>query len=537
MSGLNGKQLIAGKWQSAGVDAFHAICPVSGRELATKFFEATEFEIDLAATSASKAFPALANTTIEQRAALLDRIAAGLDARGEDLVERCMLETAYSEQRVRGELLRTISQTKLFGEMLREGSWVEAKIDHAEPQRVPFPKPDIRSMLQPIGPIVVIGASNFPLAISVAGTDTCTALAAGCPVIVKAHPAHPGTCEMAAEVIRVSADLTGIHPGAFSFLQGPSHSVGGRLVEHPEVKAVAFTGSLEGGRALMDLASRRPAPIPVYAEMGSVNPVVVLPDAAASRTQQIAHGFVSSLTLAMGQFCTNPGLLLVPDGNAGDQLIELIKEAIKAAPAGTMLHAGIQRAFEVGLDLRQQTDSAVLVHGTHGDSDIRTVTPAISIIEAEFAVSDGQINQELFGPFATIVRWKNQTDLAKVIDQLTGQLTATVHADVDEMLRYPDLIWQLRNKAGRMIVNGFPTGVEVCHAMHHGGPYPAASDPHFTSIGPTSIKRFVRPVSYQDYPKNLLPLELNDFNPLGIMRQVDGQYTRQNFENSNHLDK
>ncbi|GAA5506064.1 aldehyde dehydrogenase (NADP(+)) [Novipirellula caenicola] len=522
---IQGKQLIGAEGSATNAKTFVATNPGTGTPLDPPFHEANGEEVDRAMTLASESAEFFSNTSYETRAKLLEAIADGLMDAGQELLDRCHAETALPMNRLVGERARTVNQTRMFAEMIREGSWVEAKIDHGDADRTPAPKPDVRSMLISIGPVVVFGASNFPLAISVAGTDTTTAFAAGCPVVCKAHPAHPGTCEMIGNIIADAVKATGLPAGIFSLLQGQSHEVGHALVEHPATAAVAFTGSIAGGRALFDTANRRRNPIPVYAEMGSINPVFVLPGAIEERAEQIAQAFIGSLTMGVGQFCTNPGLILIPSGEQGDRLIQLIAANAAAAAPGTMLHAGIHDAFNKGVARIKETSGVQLLSQTEGPSDQACCT--IAVTDVATLRRERSLMEEIFGPCSTIVRYENADEMVEVAQAIEGQLTATLHGSDSELSEHPSLIRSLETKVGRLIFNGFPTGIEVCHAMVHGGPYPATSDAHFTSIGPAAIKRFTRPLCFQDFPNDHLPPELQDANPRCIMRMVNGVYTRE----------
>ncbi len=523
-----GKNLIGGRWRASGDLTFKAFSPVEDDSLTPTFTEATNAEIDESVAVAAAAFLESRKLKKETRIQLLEGIASLLEARSEVLLERCMLETGYGLGRAKGELVRTINQTRGFASMLREGSWVDARINLAEPNRRPLPKPDVRSMLQPLGPVAVVGASNFPFAISVAGTDTCTALAAGCSVVVKSHPGHPGTCELIAEVIREVINDLDLPAGLFALLHGQSERVGQRLVSHPKLAALAFTGSEAGGRAFSRLAAERDCPIPVFAEQGSVNPVVVSKVAANQRSDEIADGFLQSLLLGGGQFCTNPGLLLVPANDDGDRLVERFRTALGKAPIAVLLHRGISENYRQRVHQREgrtqgKEETHHFAHSV-ATSDLRcAAVPAVEIVNGTDFRSE--CFQEIFGPFSTIVRWHCTEEILDILGNLPGQLTATLHADDDEHEEWAAVVDQLQLKSGRFLMNGFPTGVEPCDAMHHGGPFPAASLPHFTSIGNAAIKRFVRPMCYQDLPESWLPEELRNANPHGIMRMVDGLYT------------
>jgi len=522
---ITGKQLIRGIWSASGEARFDSCCPESGKRLDPRFTEATDEEVDRAVEAAHAAFILSTSIGSEVRASFLDALAQSLHEHSGVLVDRCISETGYGIARAKGELIRTIGQTRHFASILREGSWVEAKIDLSDRQRKPIARPDVRSMLKPLGTVGVIGASNFPFAISVVGTDTVAALASGCGVVVKAHPAHPGTCELLAEIMRRTLQEFDLPPGLFSLVQGRSHRVGERLVNHPSLRALAFTGSEQGGRALCRLAAERDEPIPVFAEMGSVNPVVVLPEAAQCKGDTIADGFLNSLLLAGGQFCTNPGILLVPSTDAGDQLVQRIKTGIEQSPIQTMLHRGISEAYEQGVDQRTAITTSERYQSKQASDAACRAVPAVLVMNACDLKKENL--GEIFGPFSILVRWRSLEDLLGVIQKLSGQLTATIHAMDEEWMQWEVLFSELQLKVGRLLMNGFPTGVEPNHAMHHGGPFPAASLPHFTSIGMGSIKRFVRPVCYQDIPNAMLPAELRDENSEGVMRLVDGVLTRE----------
>jgi NADP-dependent aldehyde dehydrogenase len=516
---LHGGNLIAGAVSRRGESRFRAADPASGKPLDPVFHEATDDELDRALAAATAAFADERGRSAGDVARLLDEIAAGLEGLGEALIRRAHAETALPEARLVGERGRTCAQLRMFAELVREGSWVDARIDRALPERKPAPRPDLRRMLVPIGPVVVFGASNFPLAFSVCGGDTASALAAGNPVVVKGHPAHPGTSEMAARVVAAAVEKCAMPAGVFSMVQGPSPRVGMALVRHPDTRAVGFTGSLQAGRALFDAAGARPQPIPVFAEMGSINPVFVLPGALLSRAAAIAEGFVQSLTLGVGQFCTNPGLAVGLAGRGLDLFVEETRTRIASCPAGTMLHAGIAERYRGGLDARRAMEG-VRVAGESAGGDVKTVLLAT---DARRFLEDARLHEELFGPASLVVACPSPGDLYDVARRLAGQLTVTLHATAEDVAGHRALVDILRDKAGRLIVNGFPTGVEVSSAMQHGGPYPATSDPRFTSVGTAAILRFARPVCYQNFPPEWLPPELQDGNPRGIWRLVDGE--------------
>jgi len=515
---LIGRSLIAGRPVESGEGRFTA-----GGALA-QFEEASNAHVDRAMEEAAAAFLPYRRLSAEVRAVFLEHIAAELEA-DDDLIPAAHAETSLPTQRLAGERARTAGQLRMFASLVREGSWVDARIDRALPDRTPLPRPDIRRMLIAIGPVVVFGASNFPLAFSVAGGDTASALAAGCPVVVKGHPAHPATSEIAARAIVTAADASGIPSGAFSLLQSTRNDIAGALVEHPHVKAVGFTGSLRAGRALFDAAARRPEPIPVYAEMGSVNPVFVLPRAVAERAATLAAGVKDSVTLGVGQFCTNPGLT-IGLGDAGfDAFVRQLDDLMRAAPPGTMLTPSICRSYEAGVQRLSGIDGVSARRSSAPPQESQGL-PSLFVTQAEVLLRQREISGELFGPSTVVVRCSSRDELHAVATHLEGQLTATIHGTPADLEEYASLISILEDRAGRLIVNGFPTGVEVCPSMQHGGPYPATTDSRSTSVGTAAINRFARPVAYQSFPQSLLPPELQDGNPRRIWRLVDGEVTR-----------
>jgi NADP-dependent aldehyde dehydrogenase len=497
----------------SGVE-FHGIDASGGTPLEPAFRDATPEEIDAAISSASTS--GWERSDREDRAALLEAIADEIEASGDALLERAEAETALPRGRLVGERGRTTGQLRKFAAVVREGSYLDLRIDPAQPERAPLPRADLRSMKRPIGPVAVFGASNFPLAFGVAGGDTAAALAAGCPVVVKAHPAHPGTCEWVARAIGKALASTGAPVGTFSLLQGHGHEVGGALAVDPRIAAVAFTGSHAGGRALFDAAARRDRPIPVYAEMGSVNPVLVLPGALA-RDPQIGETLVASMCLGVGQFCTNPGVILGVAGPELERLVESMAATADAVDPGTMLHPGIRRAFEAGAHARRSArrstrDGAV---------------PAVHAVDAATFVSEAVWGEEHFGPSTVVVAADGPGQLLEVIDTLPGQLTATVHATADDLATFGSAVDALEARVGRVLFGGVPTGVEVSHAMVHGGPYPATTDARSTSVGMAAIDRFLRPFCWQNAPQGRLPVELRDENPDGLLRLIDGTWSRE----------
>jgi NADP-dependent aldehyde dehydrogenase len=523
---ITGKHFIGGQRVATGEYTVIAKNPATGEELAPRFAEATTDEVDLCLRLADRAFEELQHVDSATIAGLLDEIAVGLERAGELLLARIHAETALPMPRLASECTRTISQIRMFAQLVREGGWVQARIDHGDPNRKPLPKPDVRTMLTGIGPVVVFGASNFPLAISVAGTDTIAAFAAKCPVVVKAHPAHPGTCELIAEIITRAIQTVGLPSGMFAMLQGASHEVGTALVEHPLTAAVAFTGSLRGGRALYDIAAQRPDPIPVYAEMGSTNPVFVLPDAARERADKIAAGYIQSVTLGVGQFCTNPGLLFIEQGQPFEKLRDSIQEVVAQTPPATMLHAGIHSAYQSGLE-RLGNIAGVDVLAQSSDMNDNGCQASCTILTAsvEKIQEHPELIEEVFGPTSVVFQCQRIEQMHEFARLMQGHLTATIQGTEKDLAENLELVRILERKVGRIVFNGFPTGIEVCTAIHHGGPYPATTHSHFTSIGSFAIYRFTKPVCYQNFPDVALPVALRNINLLGIARFIDGEIT------------
>jgi alpha-ketoglutaric semialdehyde dehydrogenase len=486
----------------------------TGEPLSPTYTDATVDEINASAEAAFQAADIFASTAPETRAILLEAVADELTLRSAAWIERANLETGLATPRLEGERNRTTGQMRLYASLLREGSWVDARIDPALPDRKPIPRPDLRRMLRAIGPVAVFGASNFPFAYSVAGGDTASALAAGNPVIVKAHPAHPGTSDIAADAIRAALAKVGLPAGTFGMVHGTSPEVSLALVRHPAIAAVGFTGSTRAGRALFDAAAARPKPIPVFAEMSSVNPVILLPEALEQRGESIAEGFVSSCTLGMGQFCTKPGLVFGLASPAWEKFAATVGARITAVGPGVMLHAGIRASYDRGIAELRDVEWL-----GRGSANVARVNAATFRARPELA-------HELFGPFSLLITAKDLPELRSLLEPLDGQLTASVHGTSADYASATDLITVLTRKVGRLICNGFPTGVEVSSAMNHGGPYPATTDARFTAVGTAAIFRFARPVCYQAFPETLLPPALQDSNPLGLLRLVDGKYTR-----------
>jgi NADP-dependent aldehyde dehydrogenase len=528
---LHGKSILAGKSVDSSARTFRAVSPLDNQELEPPFHECAPDLVERALHAAEEAFTTYRRVSGPDRATFLENIAEEILAIGDDLLQRAHVETGLPLDRLTGERGRTVGQLKLFAEVVREGSWVDARIDPALPDRKPLPRPDLRRMLLPLGPVVVFGSSNFPLAFSVAGGDSASALAAGNPLIVKAHRAHPGTSELVAGAVVRAVEKSGLPHGVFSMLHGAGAEIGVALVKHPFTRAAGFTGSRTAGRALFDAAAARPDPIPVFAEMSSLNPVFILPGALRERGAQIIEGLKASVTMGVGQFCTKPGLVFGMGGEAFEGFVERFGAAIRGAAPATMLHPGICRAYHQGLDAMHKVAGVVAL----ATSDIEPNPaqshgePSVFATDAENFLRHPALHEEVFGPYTLLIDAPAYNDLLRIAHRLEGQLTATIHGTAEDLANAADLIAILERKAGRLIINAFPTGVEVCHAMNHGGPYPATTDTRFTSVGTAAIQRFVRPVCYQGFPANALPQELADANPRGIMRLVNGQLTRDAF--------
>ncbi|MFL9887515.1 aldehyde dehydrogenase (NADP(+)) [Paraburkholderia agricolaris] len=516
---ITGEMLIDGEAVTGNGDAFYALNPTTGAQMEPAFRSGGVTDVARACELGRQAFNLYRNTSLETRAALLESIASNLEAAGNELVERAMAETGLARPRLEGELARTARQLRMFAGVVRKGHWLNATLDSASGAA-----PDLRMRMIALGPVAVFGASNFPLAFSVAGGDTASALAAACPVIVKAHPAHPGTSEIAGRAIQAAVASAGLPHGVFSMLVDHGHAIGEELVRHSAIKAVGFTGSRSGGIALSRIAANRPEPIPVYAEMSSTNPVFLLPGALRAGGVQLATGFADSLTASAGQFCTNPGLVLAIAGADTDAWKLAVSAAIVGRPAATMLTPGIHAAYEAGI---------ARLDGMHGVRRLaHGVTPASSCqaraalyeTTADAFLADKQIQNEVFGPSSVIVICRDSAHMLAVAQALEGQLTATVHAELQVDAALAQLLLScLELKAGRVLINGFPTGVEVCHAMVHGGPFPSTSDGRTTSVGAGAIDRFLRPVCYQNVPDSWLPEALQDANPLNLWRLKDGE--------------
>ena len=504
----------------ASGDTFSASNPATGEQLSVAYASASDAEVDRAAELAEKAADSLAGLSGAEKAKFLRTVADNVEGIVEDLVSIVTSETGLPEPRVRGETGRTSGQLRLFADLVEEGSWVDARIDHAMPDRQPIPKPDLRSMLRPIGPVGVFCASNFPLAFSVAGGDSASAWAAGCPVIVKAHHAHPGTALLVGNAVVDSVRASGLPEGAFSLIFGDGRTVGQSLVNHPAIKAVGFTGSRAGGRALFDLASQRDEPIPVYAEMSSINPIFILPGLGEERMNEIAGGLQGSATLGVGQFCTNPGIVFYPRGPGGESLVADYVGKMKETASSPMLHKGIRKAYGEGLDSLSECEGVeVLVPASNesGEGGCHAGACVLSTDSESFLRNERMV-EEVFGPSTLLVSYENPADLLRIADSLEGQLTVSLFGEEKELSHSAELLDVLETKAGRLLFNQFPTGVEVCASVVHGGPYPATTDGRSTSVGTGAILRFARPVCYQGFPDELLPVELKDGNPMKISR-------------------
>ena len=508
MTALRGTHVIGGEDSALGTVTFHATAPSTGAALEPAYVEATAAEIERAVTLADSCVESLAALAPRQIAALLDGIAAEIEALKEELIERAALETALPVERLRGERARTTNQLRLFAGLVRDGSWKDTRIDGALPDRLPIRRPDLRRTMIPIGPVAVWAASNFPLAFSVAGGDTASALAAGCPVIVKAHPGHPGTSELTGRAVAQAIAASGLPAGIFSLLQGASPEVSLDLVRHPKIAAGAFTGSLRAGRALFDAAAVRKVPIPFFAEMGSVNPVFLLNEALTERGETIADGLFQSVTLGVGQFCTCPGLAVAVEGRTLEQFARTLRGRFQRGAPGAMLTAPIARTY------REAAERIGSIPGVTASAADRGAVRSLEGIPTLFEVSDGifleheELRHEIFGPATVLVRCESAARMLEIGRCLEGSLTATIHGTRYDLEANRPLLAVLARKAGRLIFDGFPTGVEVCTSMQHGGPYPATSDSRFTSVGTAAIQRFSRPVCFQDCPVEFLPPEL-----------------------------
>ncbi len=520
---MRGHNYIGGQRSAQGTVIVKSVDASSGAELPFDFYQATEAEVGAAALAAQAAYPAYRSLSAERRAQFLDAIADELDALGDAFIAQVTQETALPAARIQGERGRTSGQMRLFAKVLRRGDFYGARIDRALPQRTPLPRPDLRQYRIGVGPVAVFGASNFPLAFSTAGGDTAAALAAGCPVVFKAHSGHMATAEHVADAIIRAAERTGMPAGVFNMIYGAG--VGEALVKHPAIQAVGFTGSLKGGRALCDMAAARPQPIPVFAEMSSINPVILLPQALEVRGETVARELTASVVQGCGQFCTNPGLVIGLRSPGFSVFIQQLAAAMAAQPAQTMLNAGTLRSYAKGLEaLHAHAGIRHLAGSTQQGAQAQP-----QLFQADVSLlleGDEVLQEEVFGPTTVLVEVADQAQLHAALQALHGQLTATVIGESGDFRQFGELTALLEQKVGRILLNGYPTGVEVCEAMVHGGPYPATSDARGTSVGTLAIERFLRPVCFQNYPDELLPEALRNANPLRINRLVDGVLDR-----------
>ncbi len=504
---MQGTMLIDGKPRFGAGARFHGLDAVTGEALSPAYGSALAQDVDDAAAAAAAAFRIYRAVSRADRAAFLDRIAAAIEGLGDRLVERTMLETGLPRGRIEGERARTVGQLRLFGDVLRAGDYLDRRRVAALADRKPLPRPDLRMMNVPLGPVAVFGASNFPLAFSVAGGDTASALAAGCPVVVKAHPAHPGTSELVAEAVAAAIGRSGLPAGVFGLLHDAGIDAGSRLVADPRIKAVGFTGSARAGQALVAIARSRPEPIPVYAEMSAINPVLLFPAALEERAEAIADSFVPALIGSCGQMCTAPGLLIAVDGPALDRFLAAAGTKIAATPAATMLTPAIAANHAAGA-ARLAAISGVETVALGAEAGPREGRAGLYCVDASAFFSDASLAEEIFGPTALLVRCSNADEMAEVLLAIGGQLTLSLHVGDDDVPMVRSMWPLIEDKAGRIINGAFGTGVEVCEAMVHGGPWPATADPRTTSVGTRAIDRFVRPVCYQNLPEALLPADL-----------------------------
>jgi 2,5-dioxopentanoate dehydrogenase len=521
---ITGHLLIGSRSQFGSGGEFQGINAASGEPIEPVFGGASPNEVDEACRLAEAAFDTYRETGLDTRAHFLEQIASNILDMGEALIDRCAMETGLPRARIQGERDRTVNQLHLFAGVVRSGSLLGLRIDPAQSTRKPIPRPDLRLRQVPLGPIAVFGASNFPLAFSVAGGDTASALAVGCPVVVKAHSAHPGTSELVGRAVQVAGRDSGLPEGVFSLLFDSGFAVGQRLVSDSRVKAVGFTGSRAGGTALMAIAAARLEPIPVYAEMSSINPVLLLPGALSRRDSEIARSFVESLMMGAGQLCTNPGLIVALEGNDLAEFTRDVADLLMSAPAGTMLTPGIHRNYCAGISrLASHPLVEKVAMGCSGDK--YQGQAALFQTMAESFLSHPELHEEVFGASALIVRCRDEQELEAVARSFEGQLTIALHIDPEDYAFVRRLLPMLEKKCGRLVVNAFGTGVEVGHAMVHGGPYPATSDGRSTSVGSLAAARFLRPICYQGFPEDLLPPALRDTGPTSLPKHIDGKYT------------
>lgn len=524
MNSISGKNNIGFSWLAKGSKTFRAFDPAANDFLKEEFFLATDDELETIMRLAEKAFPLYTKKTDAERAVFLEAIADEILALGDDLILRCVAESGLPAARITGERGRTTGQLRLFAETIRRGDYVNARIDPAIPDRKPLPRYDLRRMLIPLGPVLVFGASNFPLAFSTAGGDTASALAAGCPVVVKAHSSHPGTNELISAAINRAAERTGMPEGVFSMFYA-DRVLGIKAAEHPVIKAVGFTGSRQAGMSIFKAAANRKEPIPVYAEMSAVNPVILLPGALRENTKAIAEGLAASITNGTGQFCTNPGIVFMLDDAETETFLQQLIQKISVVLPGTMLNPNICRSYQQGIATMKAIPGVVQIAISEKTAVANEGAPVLLTVSADRFCSDERLREEVFGPSSLIVLCRSLSQLETALACMDGQLTATVHAGKEETSIVRDLLPLMMRKAGRVLFNGFPTGVEVSPAQQHGGPFPASSDSRATSVGTAAMERFMRPVAFQHFPDELLPDALKKENPLGITRLVDNRFT------------
>ena len=522
---ITGKNYIGNQLSAEGNKVFNTFNPMLNKENKWAITEASTDEVNQAVELAAKAFKSYSKISGAKKAEFLKAIAKEIEALGDQLLEVYTAESGLPNGRAVGERDRTIGQLLAFANHIETGDWVDATIDTAQPERQPMAKVDLRKMNVALGPVVVFGASNFPLAFSTAGGDTAAALAAGCPVIVKSHPMHAGTGELIASAVIKAAESTGMPNGVFSNLNSSGIEVGQLLVQHPKIKAVGFTGSMKGGRALFDLAVKREEPIPVLAEMGSVNPVVLLPKALSDKAASIAKTYAGSITIGAGQFCTNPGLILGVKSEGLTTFVNILAEEIVKIEPSCMLHPNIVRAYEANKAIALSQSGLEVLGGYENEISANYDRQVVNTVEGQTFLSNPTLHHEVFGSFSLVVQCENVVQLETIISKLERQLTGTVISESNEIADYSGIVSNLQNRVGRIIFNGVPTGVEVCASMNHGGPYPASTDSRFTAVGVDSIKRWVRPFSFQDWPNNLLPDALKNENPLGLLRIVNNSKT------------
>lgn len=522
---MENRNSIGFEYSSGNNETIQGVNPITNAIIPDSFYVATEEDVNNALDKAKKAFPIFSETTLEKRAEFLETVATEIENLGEELIKRASEETGLPEARITGERGRTVGQLRMFANYIKEGNWVEATIDTAIPDRAPIPKVDLRKMMKPLGPVVVFGSSNFPLAFSVAGGDTAAAFAAGCPVVVKAHNGHPGASALVGQAITAAAKKCDMPDGTFSLLFDNGFKIGTALVEHPNTTAVGFTGSISGGRALFDIAAKRPNPIPIFAEMGSINPVLLLPEALNVSGEQIANDYAGSITVGGGQFCTNPGLLMGIKGESLESFKGYLKTAFTQTNPGTMLHQGIGKAYVQNSDSLLSEPEVEVLTKSETEANIGEGRPIIATASGAQFINNPALHEEVFGPFSLLIECENAEELEYCIEALQGQLTGTLMGETSDFASFSNAIKLLENKVGRLIFNGVPTGVEVCPSMQHGGPYPASTDARFTAVGVHSIKRFLRPVSFQNTPNEFLPNALKNENPNGTLRLVNGKYS------------